>query len=198
LTALFTHHLEYARDDLVVELHWALSTHLSFEIDYSRIWKERATLEFRNKNYSVLSYEYELVFQIISIFKDIELKTIILKSFLDTYKILKSLDPLLDWKAFFIDRDEEGLYTIAINILDLVLGIMDCYDDFPELSFYIEQKRKELKTKTLDEKVNLLNQERLGIWNKFWAFRLYRAHPMKTLGWWALSLPFRLAVYKKA
>jgi|WetSurMetagenome_2_1015567.scaffolds.fasta_scaffold01033_9 hypothetical protein len=197
LTTFFTHHFEYARDDLVVELHWALSTHFTFKINYGRVWNEKSAFEFKNKSYWLLSDEYELVLQIISIFKDIELNTIALKSFIDIYKILQSITYYIDWKTFFINRENEGLHTIAINICDIVLGLMDCYDEFPELSLYLKQNVEHLRTRKLDEKLSLLDQRRPAILNKLWALRLYRAHPAKTMGWWILSLPFRLAVYKK-
>jgi hypothetical protein len=60
--------------------------------------------------------EYELVFQILSIFKDIELGTIKLKSFADTYMILRLAYGRMRWASFFEQRRSEGIQSPAISI----------------------------------------------------------------------------------
>ena len=198
LSIYFTHHFEYARRDVDLELHWALSTHCSFNLNYSRIWQEKNNFEFRQKNYLVLSDEYELVFQILSIFKDIELGTIKLKSFVDTYMILKAVDKNIKWKEFFDDRKKEGLYVISSNTLDLVLSLLDCHGEFKKLSLYLEQNKMHLKYKTSAAKLGLLDHSRFAIRNKLWAFGLYNTNPFNAFCWWAISLPFRLITYRES
>src|SRR3990167_1599839 len=138
LSIYFTHHFEYARRDVDLELHWALSTHCSFNLNYSRIWQGKNNFEFRQKNYLVLSDEYELVFQILSIFKDIELGTIKLKSFADVYMILRFAYARMRWTEFFEQRRREGIFKITLNILDLFLALLNSREEFPEVSAYID------------------------------------------------------------
>ena len=198
LSIYFAHHFEYARHDIDLELHWALSTHFTFKLGYERIWQEKMNFEFHKRNYWVLSDEYELVFQILSIFKDIELGTIKLKSFVDTYMILKAVDKNIKWKEFFDYRKKECIYLISLNTLDLVLSLLDCQGEFKELNSYIEQNEIYLKYKRLAKKLGLLDHSKFAIRNKLWAFGLYDTNAFNTFCWWAISLPFRLMTYRES
>jgi hypothetical protein len=198
LSIYFTHHFEYVRDEIALELHWTLSTHFTFRIDYQRIWLQKKKYEFRKKSYWVLSDEYELVLQMLSIFKDTELGTITLKSFLDAYMILKTIGNCINWDEFFADRKKEGIYQISINTLDLVLSLLNCRDEFQKLSSYIEESLVFIKYKNFDDKLNLLNRSRLAIQNKLWTFGLYSTNPLNSFFWWAISLPFRLTTYRES
>lgn len=198
LSVYFTHHFEYIRSDVDLELHWALSTHSSFKLDYGRIWGEKNDFKFRKRNYWVLSDEYELVFQILTIFKDIELGTIKLKSVVDAYMILRAVDKNTKWKEFFEYRRTEGLHLISLNTLDLVLSLLDCPGEFKELSSYLQQNNTYLRCKTLAERLDLLTRSGVAVRNKLWAFGLYDTRAFNAFCWWAVSLPFRLAVYQKS
>ena len=198
LAVYFTHHFEYERSGIALDLHWNLSVHFSFSIDYERLWRTNKIYEFRRKKYRVLSDEYELVFQILSIFRDIELGTITLKSFLDAYMILKHTGTNTDWDEFFACRRNEGIYKISINILDLVLCLLDCRSEFPELAIYIDQNGKLIKARDLDQKLGLLNQSGFSYKNKIWALGLYSTSPLFSFLWWVVSLPFKLPVYRQS
>jgi hypothetical protein len=194
----FTHHFEYIRGAVDLELHWALATHSSFNLDYDRIWGQKNGFKFGKKHYWVLSDEYELVFQILTIFKDIELGTFKLKSVVDAYMILKGVDENMKWQEFLGYRRTEGLGLISFNTLDLVLSLLDCRDEFNELSACIDQNHKYLTYSTKDEKMRLLGHQKFALRNKSWAFRLYDTSLFNVLLWWSVSLPFRLIVYKKS
>lgn len=196
LVPFFTHHFGYWKPNISVELHWLLQSHFTFRIDYKKIWKSKQKFIFKNKPYYVLCNEYELVAQILSIFTDIQIGKIVLKPFVDIYIILKGISKDLNWEEFFAYRQNEGLFLISLNALDMVLDILDCYDDFEELTVYIEKNRKHLKYQDLRKKLKLLNTSRFGLKNKLWAFGLYQTSLFNSFCWWAVSLPVRLMVYR--
>ena len=198
LATYFTHHFEYERNGIDLDLHWNLSVHFSFSIDYERLWRTNKIYDFHGKKYRVLSDEYELVFQILSIFRDIELGTLTLKSFLDVYMILKHTGTNTDWDEFFACRRNEGIYKISINILDMALSLLNCSSEFPELSIYIDQDKKLIKARDSDDKLGLLNRSGFSFKNKIWAFGLYSASPLFSFLWWVVSLPFKLPVYRQS
>lgn len=197
LTIYFTHHFEYWKQDIPLDLHWVLMNHFSFNLNYETIWKEKLKFIYKNKLFYVLSDEYELVFRILSILMDIQLGVIILKSLVDIYMILKAIDKSIVWDDFFANRKTEGLFCISLNILDLVLNIFNCHSDFIELYMYIEKNKKYIKYKDLNEKMNLLSHSWFAFKNKLWAFRLYQTSVFKSFCWWAISLPFRLAIHRE-
>ena len=197
-TSYFTHHFEYLKKDTKLELHWALDTHFSFNIDYNRIWREKEEFAFDNRRFFVLSGEYEIVLQILSIFKDIQLGTIAMKSFVDIYMILKATNKSVKWEEFFLARREEGIYAISINILDLVLSLFNCGDEFMELSRYMEKNGDDIKFKDLAKQLQLLKHSKIAVKKRLWALSLYDAGLAGSVFWWGASLPFRLMVYKKS
>ncbi len=198
LTVFFTHHFEYGRDDVVVELHWCLARHVAFRIDYPRVWRGQASVTHDDTRFRVLSDEYELVTQILSILKDVELGTIALKSLIDVYKILEACHERMDWRSFLDRRGEEGLFRIALNVLDLVLDLLDGRQDFGNLAGEIDLHRELIGLDSREDKIDLVCRARSPWRRRRWASRLYEAPYWKTAAWWAGSLPFRLAVYRKA
>ena len=41
ITRYFSHHFEYRRDSLPLDVHWELQRHFTFAIDYQRVWATR-------------------------------------------------------------------------------------------------------------------------------------------------------------
>ena len=197
VASLFTHHFEYGKNGIDLDLHWNLSSHFTFKIDYWRLWRDSRQFEFRSKSYRVLSDEYELVFQMLSIFKDIELGTIKLKSFADAYMILRFAYARMHWAEFFEQRRSEGIFKITLNILDLFLTLFNSREEFPEISAYIDDNADCIGLMKLEEKLSLITRAGFTLRNKRWALGLYSANPLNSFLWWLISLPFKLQVYRQ-
>lgn len=197
MTSVFTHHFEYGKNGIDLDLHWNLSSHFTFKIDYGRVWRESGIFEFRQKGYRVLSDEYELVFQILSIFKDTELGTIKLKSFVDAYMILRFAYVRIRWADFFERRRREGIFKIALNVLDIVLTLFNSREEFPEISAYIDGNASCIRLSRLEDKLGLITRGGFTIENKRWAMALYSSSPLNSFLWWIISLPFKLQVYRQ-
>jgi|GEM_PF-3572079 len=198
LTCRFTHHYEYEKPGLILELHWALQSHFSYRINYEGIWAGKKGFLLKDETFFGLSDSYMLTAIILSIFVDIQLGEAKLKSFVDIYMILKMMDKDMDWEAFFAAKREEGLFLISLNVLDLVVSVLDCRDCFGKLGSFINKNQKDvILTKTMP-KLSLLGYSPFGIRAKSWAFKLYDAPLLKSWGWWAISLPFKFAVYRKS
>ncbi|MFI5322343.1 MAG: nucleotidyltransferase family protein [Thermodesulfobacteriota bacterium] len=197
VASLFTHHFEYRENGIDLDLHWNLSSHFTFKIDYRRLWRDSRQFEFRRKGYRVLSDEYELVFQILSIFKDIELGTIKLKSFVDAYMIMRLAYGRIGWVVFFERRRSEGIFKITLNILDLFLALFNSREEFPEISAYIDDNAECIGLIDLEEKLSLITRAGFSLRNKRWALGLYSANPFNSFLWWLISIPFKLQVYRQ-
>ncbi len=194
-TVRFTHHFEYAKPGMKAELHWVLARHFSFRTDYERLWADRKVFGFRGKDYRVLSDEQELVMQILSIFTDIPLGTLVLKQFADVYHIVKKLNfNEAEWDRFFEDRKKENLLRISVNILDLVLGTLGASADFPELSKTLKRYESLIRLKNHAAQNEILANPK-NLKTRLWSFGLYETSLIQSFGWWAVSLPFRLSAY---
>jgi len=195
-TLLCTHHFEYHKPSFPLDLHWNITNHFSCKINYQRLWDTKEVHTINNKSFLMLSVEYELLFQILSVAMNIQAGMILFKHFLDIYMILKSISTSYSWDEFFFRREEERTFVPSLNILDMVLSLFDARDEFPRLCFYIAQNSKHLKYRDLNEKLRIFHYSQFAFKNKLWALKLYEASSFNSILWWALSLPFRLSVYQ--
>lgn len=198
LSIYFTHHFEYQRAEVPLDLHWSLSPHFTYRIDYQRLWDEKRVYEFGGRKYYVLSDEYELLFQVLSILRDTELGSITLKSYVDAYMILTRVYEETNWDEFFTARRKERTYRIALNVLDLLLSLLDCGGEFPHIAALIGQDSKSIAAKGFDRKLELLKSSGFSPGNKIWALGLYDTSPVYSILWWTASLPFKLPVYRQS
>jgi hypothetical protein len=195
-TVNFTHHFEYSKPGLKLELHWVLARHFSFRIDYEKLWKQKHAFLFRKKSYGVLAEDQELVMQFLSIFTDIPLGTLALKQFVDVYHIVKKLNyDKAGWECFLEDRKKESLLLISLNVLDLVLSVLGCGGDFPALALVLADYESQIRLKDPALKKKLAVSKKVSLKTRLWAFRLCEANIFQSFAWWAVSLPFRLLAY---
>lgn len=195
LSSYFTHAFDFAIGAVNLDLHWALSIHPSYRLNYQEIWMSRQPFYFADIRFFVLSDEYELVFNLISTFRDMERGALRLRSFVDLYMILKGTS--LDWSDFFERRKRENVSRICLNTLALFLNVLDCRDDFPQLATSIDREkdnRPDLNNR--ETAARLITPSRFGLRNKLWTFRSYETSALRAFLWWATSLPFRLVVYR--
>jgi hypothetical protein len=188
----FTHHFEYYNDDLAVELHWVLQRHPSLTIDYARLWRTAETFPFRGRAIRAPSDEYELVTQIVSVLVDLQVGKLTLKAFVDLYHLLAAAAPRIDWDAFFACRRQERLLRGTAFALALLAWLLDCADEIPGLVC------RGARPPALERGAEAVLGSRPLDWGqKLLALRLYQVPLAGALGWWAVSLPFRLAVYRQ-
>jgi Uncharacterised nucleotidyltransferase len=195
LTAHFTHALDFAKPNLALDVHWLLSANAGHSLDYDAIWRHRQTFVLRNRNFFVLSDEYEVVFSLISIFKDLERGAARLKTFVDLYFILSALSSALNWEQFLENRRRERILQISVYVLALFLELFDCADRFPEVATAIAGKRQLFKRVSSDDLAALLEASPGALRNKQWAAGIYECSRLHVFLWWLVSLPFRLAVH---
>jgi hypothetical protein len=198
LSCFFTHHFSYCRTGTIVEIHWALQRHFSFEIDYRRVWEESIELRLLGRGFRAPSDEYQLVVQLLGAFTDLQVGRLVLKPFLDAYRLLKTLAGRLDWEQFFDRRKRERLSRICGYVLSLLLELMECGEEFPSLAAYLDRVHPGSR-RWADVAIRYAcDGSRFDLRQKLTALLLYETSLPGALGWWALSLPFRIAVYGRA
>lgn len=196
VTTYFTHAFDFAKSNFALDLHWRLSANAAHALDYAAIWRQRQEFALRDRNFFVLSDEYELVFSLISIFKDLERGAARLKSFVDLYFILSALSPRIDWEKFVENRRREKILRISVNVLALFLDLFDCRDRFPAVAQVVARERALVKRVSSEDAAAFLEASP-GAWrNKLWAAGTYECSGVELFLWWLVSLPFRLAVHE--
>jgi putative nucleotidyltransferase-like protein len=196
LTTHFTHALDFAKSNVALDLHWLLSANAAHSLDYNSIWRERQAFVLQNHTFYVLSEEYEVVFSLISIFKDLERGVARLKAFVDLYYILASVSQRINWEQFLANRKRERILKISLNVLSLFLNLFECADRFSEVATVVDRNRNLLKRISSEDIECLLSASPGALKNRLWATDLYDCSRTHVFLWWLVSLPFRLAVHE--
>lgn len=197
LTYYFTHHFEYKKQAINLDLHWALQSHFTFNFNYKKIWDKKQEISLQEQSFAVLSDEYTLVIILLAIFMDIQYGGLYFKSLIDAYMILKAINKAFDWELFFENRKKEGLFLISFGMLDLVINSLECHDEFKELTSYIEKNKTVIKYRGLGYSLNIFNRSRYSISafrSKLWAFKLYDSPVIMSFFWWIVSGFWRIMV----
>jgi hypothetical protein len=196
LTTHFTHAFDFVKPNVALDLHWQFSAQLTHRLDYEAIWRQKHPFNLRGHDFLVLSDEYEVVFHIVSIFKELEMGMARLKMFIDLYLILCKVSCQIDWEAFFERRKRERIRRAALTIMTLVLNFFDCTENFRELAAVVAREEKVLKLIPARNYQALMETSPGAAWNKLWASKVYECPRSAVFLWWVASFPFRLAVYQ--
>ncbi len=198
LTCYFVHAFDFARAHAKVDLHWCLSRHPSFRLDEGAIWERRQSYAVHGHDYDVLSDEHEVVFAILSLLRDMELGRAKIKNVVDLISILSTIDARSDWEAFFAARRRDKTLGPSVSILGLCVDAADAHDLVPRLDAVLARYGEH----RVPVPVHLAQSPLVfaptigGLGNKLWCARVHDASPLTWLAWWAVSLPFRLAVHQ--
>jgi Uncharacterised nucleotidyltransferase len=196
LTTYFTHAFDFVKPNVAVDLHWQFSAQFSHRLDYEVIWRQKRPFNLRGHEFLVLSDEYEVVFQIVSIFKELEMGMARLKAFIDLYFILSKVSHQIDWEAFLEHRKRERIGRATLTILKLFFGVFDCRDKFKEVAAVVAREEKVLTLIPARHYHALLETSPGAALNKIWASNVYECPKVSVFLWWVLSFPFRQAVYQ--
>lgn len=193
VAASFTHAFEFAKDDVPVDLHWALATHPSYRIDYDALWARRRPFDAAGTAVHVLDDEHALTLQLLAIAKDLELGTVTLKSFADLYAMVRAFDGPTVWEPFFAARARERTARTAGAILGVMCEALGAARALPGLEARL--RRAAPPVPPAGFVARLATRERSPR-DRLWAAGLYEASAARVWAWWALSLPFRVAAHR--
>lgn len=122
------------REELPIDVHWALRQHPSFRIDHTRLWSTAGRFDGeRHGTVAVPSDEYALVLALLETFDDVSRLEFSIKGLLDVLLILLELDSRTDWREFFAARRSERLERLSVDVLQTVIRLFDAADLLPSL-----------------------------------------------------------------
>jgi hypothetical protein len=200
----FTHTYEYRKDlgrndapgqrhHLPLDLHWCLQSHQSFRIREEDLWRETLECTLDDRRFPVLGDEYTLVQTLLSIFVDLQLGVLALKSFVDLDNMLRIFPDPTNWGAFLARRRREGLEKITLNVLHLYCVLLDREERHPELTKLLSAHADVIRETNPEQ---LLERSRFAFRNRRWAIALHQAPVWQSILWALASLPFRVAGYE--
>ena len=190
----FPHHFEYRRDGLPLDVHLELQRHFSFAIDYGRLRRTAVRAPFAGRLYPATSDEYELVLQILGILTDLQVGRLTLRSLVDVYRVVQTIDATTDWDSFLAQRARERIARPAVYVLALGLDVFEARDRFPALAAALEPRLAGLPSRAVARRA-VLESRPLDPGQKTLALRLYETSLPAAFAWWLATLPFRFAVY---
>ena len=110
---------------------------------------------------------------------------------------MTATDSRLDWDVMFSARD--GTAGPLVNVLGQCLEIAEARDLASNLTAALDRHRRSRVPATtgIGDSPLQFRPVRFSLGNKLWAARVYETNLPAWLSWWAISLPFRLAVHRK-
>jgi hypothetical protein len=197
LTSRFVHAFDFGNGRSNLDLHWCLSRHPSFRIDEQALWAHRQRYELGGRSYDVLSDEHEIVFAVLSLLRDVERGRPKIKNLIDLLRILEAYEQQYEWAAFFDARRRDGTFGPAVNILGLCLEVAEAHEFLPQLSAALEQHgARRVPCRSAAAPFHFAPAA-YALGNKLWCARVYDAPMLTSSFWWAVSLPFRIAVHRR-
>ena len=142
---------------------------------------QKQVFSLRTHRFWVLPDEYEVVFNLISIFKDLEMGIARLRSFVDLYFILSRVGDQLDWEAFREHRKREKVLRISVSILNLFFELFDCRDEFPRVAAMVAGEERQIKVVPVKHYRDLMDVVPGAARNKMWASDLLRMLPVQSV-----------------
>ena len=107
MTSFFVHGFDFANGNASVDLHWHLMRHPSVRVDERRLWSEHDQYTVGGTPFGVLSTGHEVVFQALSLLRDIERGRPKSKNVVDLVQVVAASDDTMDWEALF-ERGRPG------------------------------------------------------------------------------------------
>jgi len=194
LTSVFVHGFDFVADGVNLDLHWALSRHLSLRLDEDAMWNRRGRCQVAGRTYNVLGDADEVIFAVLGLMRDIERARPKLKNLLDLVQILAATDAELDWRGLLVAQD--GTRGPLVNVLGMCLDLADAHDLAPRLSLALSTEQSRRIPAPMTSQPLRFAPHYLGLGNKLWVARAYDSSLPGWLMWWAMSLPFRVAAHR--
>lgn len=118
--------LEYRSDAFALEPHWKLQNHPSVALDLDRMWSQagRATTTGA-KAVPMLSDEYTLVANLLSIPADLQNASLKLRTYVELLLLWRRFPADYDWAAFWARRRAERTQRLAVATLAFLRGLFE-------------------------------------------------------------------------
>jgi hypothetical protein len=196
LTSFFVHGFDFSAGDAYLDLHWRLSRHPSLRLDETRIWARRGSYPVDGRSYAVLSDEHEVVFAALSLLRDLGAGKAKLIKVLDLIQIVAATDATIDWDALLEAGRHDGTFGPLVNVLALYIEMADAQDLAPRLAAALAQHTDRRVPVHPTDSPLCFRPVRFSLGSRLWSARAYDTTLTRWLLWWAVSLPFRKAVYR--
>jgi hypothetical protein len=195
VTMWAAHGFDFARDGLALDLHWRAAAHTSYRIDATRLLRGGGIYRSSRAEIAVPSDEDMLFLHLLSLFRDLYRGGARIRSFVDLHAMLAELDARIDWPAFWAARRTERTFRVCQTVLGMFLTLFEADERFPRAAAGVLPEHRRC---SIEEIAALVEVRERAIRNKLWALRIFECSVPRSLAYWAVSLPFRLATYRAA
>jgi hypothetical protein len=155
-----------------IDVHWQLRN-AAYELNYRQIWTSTERFQWEGSTYRVLSPEYEIAFQLLSIAHDMGRGACRIRHLADAYSLIRHHYGKMAWTDYFCRREREGTAIVCLNVLDLLTRCFDCYDAWPEIRELAGRKTVRIACQSDVDAIRLLTGSHGNAYNRQWFERIY-------------------------
>lgn len=161
------------RDGCKVDVHRCLRHAPAFRVEERAIWASAIDVDVNGVRCRTLSDEWSLVLLVLASFEDLGQGTATLKSLLDLYLFIRTVDSTFDWPMFLERRRAEGLLDVGVNVLALTVELFDARGECPRLASMLDTHAHRIRRGSHDDAVALVFGARKGVSNLRWFASVY-------------------------
>ena len=188
------HSRTFTLEGVKVDLHNRLTRAPAFRIDEAACWHSAMDQALDGVTVRTLSDEWALVQLLHAAFEDLGQGTARLRQLMDGFLLLRQLDRVMDWDAFFAQRHREDFDRVAINVLALMTTIFDGDAEWPRLAAAIDRRAALVVDSSRSQARTLLSAPRKHPANFRWFASLYPGSLAAYLAWfWYHGFPANMS-----
>lgn len=188
------HSRTFTLEGVKVDLHDRLTRAPVFRIDEAACWRSAIDQPLEGVVVRTLSDDWALVQLLHAAFEDVGQGTARLRQLMDGFLLIRRMDRVTDWDAFFAERHGEGFDRVAVNVLALMTSIFDGDDEWPRLAAAIDRRAALVIDSSRSQARRLLSAPRKHPANFRWFASLYPGSIAAYLAWfWYHGFPANLS-----
>jgi hypothetical protein len=188
------HSRTFTLQGVKIDLHDRLARAPVFRIDEAACWRAAIDQPLDGVLVRTLSDEWALVQLLYAAFEDLGQGTARLRQLMDAFLLIRRIDGVMDWDAFFAARHEEGFDRVSVNMLALLTTLFDGDGEWPRLTASIDRRAALVVESSRSQARELLSAPRKHPANFRWFASLYPGSIAVYLAWfWYHGFPANMS-----
>jgi hypothetical protein len=189
------HAVELAGDRGKVDIHIALRHLPGVQVDLDHQWRNARQYDIDGIQLPCASDEDTLFLCCLGLGTDMKRGRYNLRKIWDAYVMLRQMDAQTDWHAFLASRQSEGALKIAVNTLALVIYLVDCADECPDITKALHHSPEPLVIDSRADALALCRRGQSTLHNHLLFSRLLPISPLRYWSQWLVTAPSRRLYY---
>lgn len=191
------HAVELRGEAGTLDIHHAIRNLPKISFDYEKIWRDAREFTIGNETFTTLCDTDTLLIAAIGLGADIQTSHHNLRKIWDIYMMLRQMDTVTDWRAFFAERDREGSLKLVLNMFSFCLLLLGTEQDCPNLGRAMSSHSRLVLIASERQAEAIFARDKQHIANRMLFSRLLPVSVLHYWLGWMVTVPVRVWHYRR-